>query len=146
MKLTLPFAAAAALLLLSCRKDSIETPAPETPVTKTVAFHVYASKDYSGAFYDNALAEIRLSIGKMNLKNNVTEVVWDTTYSFRQFNQYPQVAQMIQLEKAVPHFENAEVLQTSVVVRYNVNGILSMEAKGDPVQRYEKYKRVTVAF
>lgn len=140
-----PLAAAAALLLLSCQKNPVDTPVAETPVTKTIAFQVFASKDYNEAFYDNSLAEIKLSIGKINLKSNTTEIIWDTTYSFRQFRQYPQAAQMIHLEKIVQHYENAEVLQTSAVVRYNVDGYPSMEAKGDPVQRGERFKLVTVS-
>lgn len=146
MKPTLPLAAAFALLLLSCKKYPVEKPVAEVPVTKTVAFNVYASKDYSDAFYDNSLAEVRLSIGTINLKDNTTQISWDTTFSFRQFKQYPQAFQMFHIEKMISHFENEEVLQTSAVVRYNVNGSPSMEAKGDPVQRGERFKLITVAF
>jgi hypothetical protein len=133
------------LTLFSCSKDPVQVQ-QETPVNKTIAFAVFTSKDYNDAFYDNAFAEVRLSIGKINLKNNTTEIIWDTTYNFRQFKQYPKLDQKIHLEKVVSHFENAEVLQTSTVVRYNFNGNLSMEAKGDPVQRYERYKLMTVSF
>jgi hypothetical protein len=146
MKSALPFVAAVGLLLFSCKKNPVDPPVAEIPVTKTVAFNVYTAKDYSDAYYDNALAEVRLSIGKIGLKENKTEMIWDTTYSFRPFRQYPQAAQMIHLEKVVPHYESSEVLQTSAVVRYNFNGDLSMEAKGDPVQRGERFKLVTVSF
>ena len=113
---------------------------------KTIAFNVYAEKDYSDAFYDNALAEVRLSIGKISLKSNTTEIVWDTTYSFRQFKQYPQVGQMIHIEKQVPHFENSELLRVGKVVRYNVGGSSSMEASGEDLHWFEKSKLVTVSF
>lgn len=139
-------AATLGLLLAGCTKDPVPSVAPEIPVDKTIAFNVYAAKDYSDVFYDNALAEVRLSIGKINLKSNTTQIIWDTTYSFRPFKEYPQAAQMIHLEKVVPHYENSEVLQASTVVRYNVDGHPSMEAKGDPVQRNERYKLMTVSF
>ena len=134
------------LLLAACTKEPVAPVAPEIPVAKTIAFNVYAAKDYSDAFYDNALAEVRLSVGKISLKENTTQIVWDTTYSFRPFKAYPLAAQMIHIEKLIPHYENSEVLQASTVVRYNVGGHPSMEAKGDPVQRNERYKLMTVAF
>ena len=146
MKPTLLLLAAIGFCLASCRKEPVAPVKPETPVMKTIAFNVYAEKDYSDAFYDNALAEVRLSIGKISLKSNTTEIVWDTTYSFRQFKQYPQLAQKIIIEKKVQHYENSENLQVSTVVRYNFNGYMSMEAKGDPVLRNQNYKLSTVSF
>ena len=146
MKPTLPLHPLIGLWLTSCKKDPVEVPLAETPVTKTITFNVYASKDYSDAFYDNALAEVHLEIGKISLKDNSIKTVWDTTYSFRQFKQYPQAAQMIRIEKAVPHFENSELLRVGKVVRYNVGGSPSMEASGEDLHWFEKTKLVTVSF
>ena len=119
---------------------------PEAPVTKKIDFEVYTQKDYSDAYYDNALAEVYLSIAKASYKDNKTTILWDTTYNFRQFKQYPQMAQKYIIEKTVEHYENSETLQVSTVVRYNFNGYRSMEAKGDPVLANQKYKLATVSF
>lgn len=73
MKPTLPLLAIIGLWCTSCKKDPV--PVAETPVTKTITFNVFTSKDYSGAFYDNALAEVHLEIGKISLKDNSTKTV-----------------------------------------------------------------------
>jgi hypothetical protein len=146
MKQLLPALIGIALVVSSCTKQPLETVTPETPVTKKIAFEVYTQKDYSDAFYDNALAEVRLSIGKINYKDGKTTILWDTTYNFRQFKQYPQMVQKYTIEKTVEHYENSETLQVSTIVRYNFNGYLSMEAKGDPVLANQKYKLATVSF
>jgi hypothetical protein len=146
MKRLLPALIGIALVVSSCTKQPVETVTPETAVAKKIAFEVYTQKDYSDAFYNNALAEVKLSIGKINYKDSKTTVLWDTTYNFRQFKQYPQMGQKYIVEKMVDHYENSESLQVSTVVRYNFNGYLSMEAKGDPVLVNEKYKLATVSF
>lgn len=146
MKPTLPILATLGLFFTSCKKNPVEIPIAETPVTKTITFNVYTAKDYSDAFYDNAQAEVHLEIGKISLKDNSMKTVWDTTYSFRQFRQYPQAAQMIRIEKAVPHFENSELLRVGKVVRFNVGGASSMEASGEDLHWFEKSKLVTVSF
>jgi hypothetical protein len=146
MKRILPVLIGVAVIAASCTKQPPVVVAPEVPVTKKVAFEVFTQKDYSDASYDNALAEVRLSIAKQAYKDDKTTIVWDTTYSFRQFKQYPQLAQKIIIEKMVQHYENSENLQVSTVVRYNFNGLMSMEAKGDPVLRNQNYKLATVSF
>ena len=146
MRKFLPAVIGMAIMFGSCSKDPQVAVAPEAPVTKKIDFEVYAQKDYSDSYYDNALAEIRLSIAKTSYKENKTVIVWDTTYNFRQFRQYPQMGQKFVIQKIVDHYENSENLQVSTIVRYNFNGYLSMEAKGDPVLANQKYKLATVSF
>jgi len=129
---------AIALIASSCTKQRPLATSPEKSVIKNVAFEVYAAKDYSEAFYDNSLAEIKLSIAILNLKNNTTTVAWDTTYDFRQLKQYPQIGQKIRIDKAVEHLENSELLHVSKTVRYNVNGQMSMDASGEGVAASSK--------
>jgi hypothetical protein len=145
MKKVIPVLIGVALIASSCTKDPVVVP-QETPVNKKIEFNVFTQHDYSNAVYDNALAEVHLSISKTSLKNNTTSIVWDTTYSFRQFRQYPQVDQKIKIEKNIEHYENSETLDVSSVVRYNFNGYMSMEAKGDPVLRNQTFKLATVTF
>ena len=135
-----------AFVASSCKKQPSLDAAPEMPVTKKIAFEVFTQKDYSDAFYDNALAEVHLSIAKTGYKDNKATVVWDTTYNLRQFRQYPQMPQKINIEKMVQHYENSETLLVSTIVRYNFNGYLSMEAKGEPVLRNQQFKLATVSF
>ncbi|HTM93445.1 MAG TPA: hypothetical protein VL095_13575 [Flavisolibacter sp.] len=146
MKRFLPALTGIAIVVSSCTKQPPLTVTPETPVTKKIDFEVYTQKDYSDAYYDNALAEVRLSIAKASFKDDKTTIVWDTTFNFRQFKQYPQMAQKYTIEKTVDHYENSETLQVSTVVMYNFNGYRSMEAKGDPVLTNEKYKLAIVSF
>jgi len=127
----LPLLIAVVLISSSCTKHSPVETRPEQAITKNVAFEIYSARDYHDAFYDNALAEIKLAITILNLKNNSTTVVWDTTYDFRQLNQYPQVGQKIRIDKIVQHLENSELLHVSKTVRYNINGQMSMESSGE---------------
>lgn len=99
MRKFVPALVGIAIVVSSCSKDPQVVVAQETPVTKKIAFEVYTQKDYSDIYYNNALAEIRLSIAKTSYKENKTTIVWDTTYSFRQFKQYPQMAQKYSIEK-----------------------------------------------
>jgi len=134
----LPTFMAVILIASSCSKQPPFENRPEQSVTKKVAFEVYATKDYTDASYENALAEIKLSIAILNLRNNSTAVVWDTTYSFRQLKQYPQIAQKIRIDKTVQHLESSELLNLSKTVRYNVNGQLSIDASGEGVASASK--------
>lgn len=133
------------LMVSSCKKDAAVVP-QETPVDKRIEFNVFTQHDYSNAVYNTALAEVRLSISKTNLKTSTTGIVWDTVFSFRQFRQYPRANQMIKLGKNVRHYENSETLDVSSVVRFNHNGYMSMEAKNDPVLQSETYKLAVVTF
>jgi hypothetical protein len=146
MKQFLPALTGIAIIVSSCTKQPPLAVVPEAPVTKKIDFEVYTQKDYSDAYYDNALAEVRLSIAKASYKDDKTTIVWDTTFNFRQFKQYPQMAQKYMIEKTVEHYENSETLQVFTVVMYNFNGYRSMEAKGDPVLANQKYKLATVSF
>lgn len=127
----------------SCTKQPVEN-ILEEPVTKSVSFEVYAAKDYNDPLYDNALAEITLGIGVLNLKNNTTTVVWDTTFNFRQLKQYPQAAQKIIIDKTLQHLPNSELLQVSKTVRYHVNGQMSMESSGEGVSSTSKTLTVSL--
>ena len=128
----------------SCTKQPPLGINQEQPVTKTVSFEVYAAKDYNDAFYDNALAEVKLGIAVINLKTNVTTVVWDTTYNFRQLKQYPQIGQRILIDKTLQHLPNTELLHVSKTVRYNVNGYMSMESSGEGVTSTSKLVTVSL--
>lgn len=139
----LPLLIAVVITVSSCTKHSVESKLEE-PVTKTVSFEVYAAKDYNDPFYDNALAEVKLGIGVLNLKNNTTTVVWDTTFNFRQLKQYPQAAQKIIIDKTLQHLPNSELLQVSKTVRYNVNGTMSMESSGEGVVSTSKLVTVSL--
>jgi hypothetical protein len=55
---------------------------PERPVIKKIALKVFTEKDDNDAFYDNALAEVHLSIAKKGYKDNKTTVVWDAILQF----------------------------------------------------------------
>ena len=146
MKRILPVLIGVAFIAASCTKEPPVVAVPEVPVTKKIAFEVFTQKNYNDAFYDNALAEVHLSIAKTGYKDNTTTIVWDTTYSFRQFRHYPEIAQKIAIEKIVPHYESSELLHVSKVVRYSFNGYMSMEAAGEDVLRNQTYKLVTVSF
>ena len=140
----LPFLVGVVIIPSSCKKQPPLGINLEQPVTKSISFEVYAAKDYNDAFYDNALAEVKLGIGVINLKTNVATVVWDTTFNFRQLKQYPQVGQKILIDKTLQHLPNTELMHVSKTIRYNVNGYLSMESSGEGVTSTGKLVTVSL--
>jgi hypothetical protein len=140
----LPLFIGIVITTFSCTKQTPVANKPEQPVTKSVSFEVYAARDYNNPFYDNALAEVKLSVAILNLKTNTTTVVWDTTFNFKQLKQYPQIAQKITIDKTLQHLPNSELLHVSKTVRYNVNGSMSMESSGEGVSSTSKLVTVSI--
>jgi hypothetical protein len=133
MNRILPLLVGVVITASSCTRQPPIENRPEVIVTKAVSFEVFAARDYNEPFYDNALAEVKLSVAVMNLKNNTTTVAWDTTFNFRKLKQYPQPAQRITIEKTLQHLHASELLHVSKIVRYNVNGVMSTQASGEGV-------------
>jgi hypothetical protein len=140
----LPLLIGAIITASSCTKNPRVELKPEPTVTKAVSFEVFAARDYNEPSYDNALAEVKLSLAVLNLKNNTTTEAWDTTLNFRQLRQYPQIAQRIRIDRTLQHLESSEILHVSKVVRYNVNGLMSMEASGEGVTSTSKLVTVSL--
>jgi len=140
----LPFLIGAVIAVSSCTKQPLIEGKLEEPVTTSLSFEVYAARDYNDVYYDNSLAEVRLGIGVINLKTNITTVVWDTSFSFRQLKQYPQIAQKTLISKMIQHLPNSELLNVSKAVRYNVNGYMSMESSGESVTSTSKLVSVSL--
>jgi hypothetical protein len=118
-------------VLLSCQKERLQQPAEEVPATKTVTFRVYASKDYSADYYAQTMADVTLQLGTIDKRTGITEVAWDTTFTPRSLVLYPQQGQMYVVEKTISIKESTHSLNAGFIIRYNTNGMRSMEAFGE---------------
>ncbi|HEU0109536.1 MAG TPA: hypothetical protein VFQ73_01615 [Flavisolibacter sp.] len=129
MRFTFSFVGLASILLISCQKDEV---VPELPVEKTVTYTVYAEKDYSGSFYNNAKGQLELTIAKIT-GNGTTQVLWDTVFAWRNLVDYPAFQNRVILQKKFSILDSKEKLQVSYIRKYDQNGALSLTGTGEPV-------------
>ena len=78
-----------ALMLLSCGKEPVSSPAKEQPVVKTVTYQVFAARDYSGDYYRNTQVDVKLTVGTIDKRTGVATIVWDTTFPQRSLPLFP---------------------------------------------------------
>jgi hypothetical protein len=92
------FLAALILLLvaISCHKPVAPTPGGESAVSKILKFEVGRETDYAAADLDKILAEVKLTVAKMNKKTGVATIIWDTSYSLQPLRDYQEIVN--------PHF------------------------------------------
>lgn len=130
-------------VLLACEKEALPPP-QEQPVVKTITFQVYAARDYSGDYYRNTKADVKLTLGTIDNRTGVSTVVWDTTFSQRSLSLYPQQEQMYVVEKSIPVYERSHTLNASFGVRYDTEGMLQQEFSGEGVGQGQKTLRLDV--
>lgn len=118
--------------LLSCSKKNHE-PVPENPVTKKIEYHIFAAKDYSSPVYAKIKADLRLQIRKINFKTGETQLLWDSVFITRNITDFPQYVNKIIVEKFYAVYESKEKLNGSYSVKYDDDGYISQEAKGNDV-------------
>ncbi len=119
------------LTLLSCNKDN-PYKYSEPAVTKHISFKVYATKDYSGSYYDNTTAEIHLSAYKMSLTGASPQLLWDTVFSKQKLAAYPQLDRSINIEKVFPNiYDSKERVRGSFSIKVDTNGSIHQEAMGE---------------
>lgn len=143
MRTYLPLALTA-FLLVACGKEPVKPPVAEQPVTKTVTFQVFAVRDYSYPIYANTLADVHLGISSVDLKTGKSTVVWDTTFSRRQLNLYPQHSDRYVVEKSIPVYESREMLNAGHWVRYDIDGGIRQEGTGEGLIQGVKSLRLDV--
>lgn len=120
-----------AFLLAACGKEPVSPPLAEQPVTKTVTFQVFAVKDYSHPVYASTLVDVHLGISSVDLKTGKSTMVWDTTFSQRPLNLYPQHADGYVVEKSIPVYESTHLLHAGHWVRYDIDGGIKQEGMGE---------------
>lgn len=115
----------AVLLLVSCRKNKPDQPAP-VPVSKLVSFHIYAAKDYGmeagGSPWKWASGSIKLSIEK-TVSSGENQPVWDTTFIERPLVEYPLQTTKFEVVKNITVLEPGEQLLVREEVIYGVPGL-----------------------
>jgi hypothetical protein len=131
-------------VLLSCQKERLPEPVEEVPSTKTVTFRVYAAKDYSADYYAQTMADITLQLGTIDKGTGLSTLVWDTTFTPRNLVFYPQQDQMYVVEKSVSIKESTHPLNAGFIIRYNTNGMRSMEAFGEGLGSGQKARALDV--
>lgn len=144
MRTYLPIALLA-LVLVSCRKEPVAPPVAEQPITKTVTFQVFAAKDYSHPIYANAVADVYLGVSAADLKTGKSAIVWDTTFTRRNLNLYPQHSDMYVVEKSIPVYESKEMLNAGYWIRYDTDGMIQQQGSGEGVIRGMKSLRMEVS-
>lgn len=118
------------LFASACTKDNTPAVVPEVPVTKKVAFSVYAGQDYAGPFYDNANGLLTLTIARIS-NDGSTRVLWDTAFTWRKLAAYPSFQNKLTIDKEFSVLESKEKLHVSFVRTYNFNGAISRNATGE---------------
>ena len=134
-----------ALMLLSCGKEPISSPAKEEPVVKTVTYQVFAARDYSGDYYRNTQVDVKLTVGTIDKRTGVATIVWDTTFPQRSLPLFPREAQMYVVEKSIPVYESSHTLNSSYSIKYNTDGLLQQEFFGEGIGQGQKTLRVEVS-
>lgn len=134
MRTYLPLALTA-ILLAACGKEPVSPPVAEQPVTKTVTFQVFATEDYSHPVHSNTVADVNLGISSVDLQTGKSTVVWDTTFSRRQLNLFPQHSDMYVVEKSIPVYESTHMLNAGYWTRYDTDGMVKQEGMGEGITR-----------
>jgi hypothetical protein len=120
------------LLAFACTKDKPPAVPAEVPVTKTIAYRVYAGTDYTASFYDNAKGQLELTIAKIFDNGSTTQVLWDTVFTWRNLAAYPTFQNKIDIVKEFSVQDSKEKIHVSYVRKYNFNGRVSQMAIGTP--------------
>jgi hypothetical protein len=141
MRKYLPLALAA-FVLLSCRKEKVYQPEPVLPVVKTITFHVFAAKEYSGTAYSNTQADVVLEIRTVDYRTGAHSIVWDTTFSSRALSLYPQLEQKYIVEKSISVNESTHKLNAGYGIKYNTNGMLQQVGYGEDLSKGVKALRL----
>lgn len=105
------------LLLAACHKAN-DAVLAEQPVIKKIEFHVHAGQQYTGPYYNNSTADVKLAVYKINYRNGQSELMWDTTYALRPLANYPRLPQKMLVEKSWDVLESKEKLQVQYTIRY----------------------------
>jgi hypothetical protein len=128
LKISLTF-----LILFSafaCKKNQTSPPS-EAPVLKEVEYRVFAARDYSAPIYQDVSTDLRLQVRIINYRTGEMRLVWDSVFSNRKINDFPQSADAIVIKKMFPVMDSYEKLNGSYSVRYNNNGNISQHAGSD---------------
>lgn len=144
MRTNLPLALLA-FVVVSCGKEPVAPPVAEQPVSKTITFEVFAAKDYSDPIYSNVLVDVNLGISIIDKKSGKSTTVWDTTFTRRKLNLYPQQADKYVVEKNVPVLESTQLVHVGYWLRYDTDGQVQQQGSGEGVNQWIKNFRQPVA-
>jgi hypothetical protein len=117
----------------------------EQPVTKTVTFEVFAAKDYSQQIYSNVLVDVNLGISIIDKKTGTSTTVWDTTFSRRNLNLFPQQANRYVVEKNIPVLESTQLVNVGYWLRYDTEGQVQQQGSSEGINQWIKSYRQLVA-
>jgi hypothetical protein len=119
MKKPMTMAAVAAVLMVSCKKDSDTFNPPVPTFTKSVNFVIQQGRDYSGPQFDGVDAELKLAISKIRKSDGRAVLVWDSTVAFQSLRSYPKPQLPATFVKSVQGIDdNKESVSASHMVRY----------------------------
>lgn len=76
------------IALSACKKNEIEPLVLEPVFTKTAVFTITPAADYTQPFFNNATAEIKLTVAKQLLNPYREVIIWDTTFQRRPLAQF----------------------------------------------------------
>ena len=130
LKLTILLVSVVSLSSFACQKENASPPV-ETPEQKTVAYHIFAAKDYSAPVYQNVNADLRLQVHVIDYKTGAMRLVWDSTFSTRKLIAFPSFDNKLVITKSFPVMNSHEKLNGAYSVRYNDNGLIKQEAYSD---------------
>lgn len=117
---------------------------PETPVSKTVRFSIFAAIDYTSPLYKQSKAQVLLSVWKY--KSGVPQLVWSQTIDEGQLKNYPGEAEALFREVNIANVrEKSERLVAGYKIIYNSKGSELSYDKGFLIPSGSKAKELSVA-
>ena len=146
-KLSLAIALGCLSVLAACKKDNnpVIVPAPILK-SKTITFEVFRVSDYTDPDSKNGSVQIKFGISRINKQNNkeVSISVLDTIIPMPDLHNLPINNNKLSIQKTIPDVnDDEEYIRAGYSVKF-MNGYVSFEAFGAPVDKSELNKTITV--
>jgi hypothetical protein len=106
-------------LLSACNPEEDVLPPANDKMEHRIEFSIAKAKEYSEPIYDEAKAELNLTISVEDLRDGSNTVLWDTVFSLRQLREFPAPDAPLVIKKGISRTAAAhQVLRLSNSARY----------------------------
>jgi hypothetical protein len=106
-------------LLSACNPDEDVAPPANDNMEHRIEFSIAKAKEYNEPIYDEAKAELNLTISVEDLRNGSNTILWDTVFSLRHLREFPAPAAPLVIKKDISRIAAThEALRLSNSTRY----------------------------
>lgn len=106
-------------LLSACSLDEDVAPPAKDKMEHRIEFSIAKAKEYNESIYDEAKAELNLTISIEDLRNGSNTILWDTVFSLRHLREFPAPDAPLVIKKDISRIAAAhEALRLSNSTRY----------------------------